>query len=149
MRTQRSSAAEASNDAQLSIASEASADASPLPDSGEHGDASQDAPADADGGATPNCRGPGHFSYGKCEANRPCCPVLTKLYYQERSYLNSVNGCWNLGPEGSYGCISGTCGDGICELGEADHCGCPADCPSSMSRSPLLRRLPEFPDLRN
>jgi hypothetical protein len=30
-----------------------------------------------------------------------------------------------------YACVRGTCGDGICETGEAPSCGCVADCPDA------------------
>ena len=30
-----------------------------------------------------------------------------------------------------YACVQGRCGDGTCEIGESDPCGCVADCPSA------------------
>ena len=39
---------------------------------------------------------------------------------------------WVLGsPLRVYACVRGTCGDGVCEVGEAPHCGCVADCPNA------------------
>jgi hypothetical protein len=34
-------------------------------------------------------------------------------------------------PLNIYACVRGECGDGACEIGEADHCGCAADCSDS------------------
>jgi hypothetical protein len=33
--------------------------------------------------------------------------------------------------EGEVGCVSGSCGDGICEVGEDIACGCAQDCPKA------------------
>jgi hypothetical protein len=81
-------------------------------------------------GATDECRGPGRYEAGKEGSYRPCCPGLTEVLYQSAGYVDGVPGCWSP-PMRVYACVSGTCGDGICEIGEAPSCGCVADCPDA------------------
>lgn len=78
----------------------------------------------------PACRGPGRYEAGKERSYRPCCSGL-----HERSsgrYDADQRVCVDL-PLNIYGCVQGECGDGACEIGEADPCACPADCLSSSS----------------
>jgi hypothetical protein len=77
------------------------------------------------------CRGPGRYEAGKEGSYRPCCRGLTEVFYQQAGYVNDVPQCWSP-PLRIYACVRGTCGDGVCEPGEAAPCGCVDDCPSAV-----------------
>jgi len=77
-----------------------------------------------------DCRGPGRYEAGKERSYRPCCSGLTEVFYKQAGYVNGAPGCWSP-PLRVYACVRGTCGDGICEVGEAPLCGCVTDCPDA------------------
>jgi hypothetical protein len=77
-----------------------------------------------------DCRGPGRYQAGKEGSYRPCCAGLTEVLYQLPSMSNGARVCGSP-PLRVYACVRGTCGDGICEAGEAPACGCVADCPDA------------------
>jgi hypothetical protein len=94
----------------------------------QHNDAGS---SDAGSQSDVDCRGPGRYESGKEGSYRPCCSGLTEVSYQQAAYdINGVPGCWSP-PLRIYACVRGTCGDGICEIGEAPACGCVADCPDA------------------
>ncbi len=87
------------------------------------------AAADATAG---DCRGPGRYQAGKEGSYRPCCPGLREVFYTGSAYAEGgAKVCVQL-PLRIYACIQGRCGDGVCETGEAEACGCVADCPSAI-----------------
>jgi hypothetical protein len=91
----------------------------------------RDAAADAG-----ECRGPGRYEAGKEGSYRPCCDGLTEVGYASAAYTGAdVRICW-MPPLRVYACVKGSCGDGICEVGEAAPCGCVADCPSARWETP-------------
>lgn len=78
-----------------------------------------------------DCRGPGRYQAGKEGSYRPCCSGLREVFYTK---LATAEGGARIciSPElRIYACVQGRCGDGVCEVGEADACGCVADCPSA------------------
>lgn len=92
------------------------------------------------------CRNLGRYEVGKEGGYLPCCPELNEISTLTAAY----------GPGGelascqsailnTYACISGSCGDGICEGPEED-CGCIRDCggPSECTdaQPELERRMP-------
>jgi hypothetical protein len=83
------------------------------------------------------CRGPGRYEAGKEGSYRPCCAGLTEVPYLKPAYEGPglVPVCTSF-PLRVYACVRGTCGDGICEEGEAPACGCVADCPSARFGTP-------------
>lgn len=77
-----------------------------------------------------DCHGPGSYGAGKEGDYRPCCEGLTEV-----EQLGAVEGedgplCLQL-PGRLYACVEGSCGDGVCEVGEDVHCGCVDDCPGA------------------
>jgi hypothetical protein len=78
------------------------------------------------------CRGAGRYESGKEGSYRPCCPGFTEVFYLQPAYQGP-----DLVPVCTqpllriYACVRGSCGDGICEEGEAPACGCVADCPQA------------------
>jgi hypothetical protein len=74
-----------------------------------------------------DCRGPGRYEAGKEGSYRPCCAGLTEVFYKKPAYVGGVPACAEF-PLRVYACVRGTCGDGVCEAGEAPSCGCVADC---------------------
>ena len=78
------------------------------------------------------CRGPGRYEAGRQEGYRPrpCCSGLTEVRYNHPGYNGDEKVCYTLF-DVVYACVRGTCGDGICEEGEAPACGCVADCPDA------------------
>ncbi len=88
-----------------------------------------DAPIDQ---LAPACRGPGRYEAGKEGSYQPCCSGLREVFYLGSAYTeDSKRICVSL-PLRIYACVAGRCGDGVCEAGEADACGCVADCPSAL-----------------
>ena len=77
-----------------------------------------------------DCRGPGRYEAGKEGSYRPCCAGLTEVLYGKPATSNAGPTC-DHPPLRVYACVRGTCGDGICEAGEAPACGCVADCPDA------------------
>ena len=90
-----------------------------------------------DGGSVDGCRGPGRYEAGKEGSYRPCCPGLTEVFYQKAGHSGDGRRICDSPPLRVYACVQGTCGDGICEAGEAPACGCVADCPSAVWEEPL------------
>ena len=78
-----------------------------------------------------DCRGPGRYEAGKEGSYRPCCQPLTEVFYQKPATSNGAPVCTSP-PLRVYACVRGTCGDGVCKAGEAPHCGCTTDCPSTV-----------------
>ncbi len=102
-------------------------------DPNDAGDVAHD--AGGDGGADAGCRGPGRYQSGKEGSYRPCCPGLTEIFNLAAAETDFPDGgrghvCTQL-PVRDYSCVAGSCGDGICEVGEQDRCGCVADCPDA------------------
>jgi hypothetical protein len=91
-----------------------------------------DAPGRPDAAA---CRGAGRYEAGKEGSYRPCCPGFNEVPYPSPAYSGGEKVCW-MPPLNVYACVRGTCGDGICEVGEAPACGCAADCPSARWGAP-------------
>jgi hypothetical protein len=83
------------------------------------------------------CRGPGRYQSGKEGSYRPCCAGLTEVFYTSPAYEGpeQIPVC-TTPPLRVYACVRGTCGDGICEEGEAPACGCLPDCPSARWAAP-------------
>jgi hypothetical protein len=88
--------------------------------------------AAADSGNATECRGPGRYESGKEGTYRPCCAGLHEVLYGKPGYTGdgTVKIC-DYPPLHVYACVSGKCGDGICEAGEAAACGCVQDCPQA------------------
>jgi hypothetical protein len=78
------------------------------------------------------CRGPGRYEAGKEGSYQPCCPGLREVFYLAPAYTESTTRICASIPLRVYACVVGRCGDGVCESGEADACGCVADCPSAL-----------------
>jgi hypothetical protein len=80
---------------------------------------------------TDDCRGPGRYEAGKEGSYRPCCAGLREVFYlTSASTADGTKSCVAV-PLRVYACVQGRCGDGVCEVGEAEACGCVADCPSA------------------
>jgi hypothetical protein len=79
----------------------------------------------------PECWGPGIYGYGKGSPRLACCAPFHEFYIRSAGYDQSRLRVCVLPIEGSVGCINGTCGDGICEVGEDVACGCSDDCPDA------------------
>lgn len=78
------------------------------------------------------CAGPGVHGYGKGNPRLECCAGTSAFYLKEKSYDEKEERVCVSGPDGgAFACIRGTCGDGICEPGEDQPCGCVSDCPSA------------------
>jgi hypothetical protein len=79
-----------------------------------------------------DCRGPGRYEAGKEGSYRPCCAGLREVFYlTSASTADGTKSCVAV-PLRVYACVQGRCGDGVCEVGEAEACGCVADCPSAV-----------------
>jgi len=88
----------------------------------------------SDGVPGVDCRPVGRYQVGKVGGYLPCCPGLTQLStWVEETGGNGLRACEQV-EVNSYSCISGSCGDGICEDAEAP-CGCGVDCPDSNWRA--------------
>ena len=83
------------------------------------------------GDATYDCRGPGRYEAGKEGSYRPCCPGLREVFYTKAAQGQDGAKVCISPPLRVYACVEGRCGDGVCEAGEAEACGCVADCPSA------------------
>jgi hypothetical protein len=84
------------------------------------------------GDVSSGCRGPGLYEAGKNGDYRPCCPGLRETFYQLGAVgEDGVKLCVSP-PLRVYACVEGRCGDGVCEIGESQPCGCVADCPSAV-----------------
>lgn len=88
--------------------------------------------AGAEAGVPANCHGPGRYEAGKNGEYRPCCPGLRETFYQLAAYGEGGTNICASPPLRVYACVEGRCGDGVCEVGEAEKCGCAADCPSAV-----------------
>jgi hypothetical protein len=73
------------------------------------------------------CLGPGRYERSDGGAYTPCCDPLR---YSEGPQSNHGPECEDVALL-SYACLRGSCGDGICEQGEASTCGCTLDCPQA------------------
>jgi hypothetical protein len=88
---------------------------------------------DESGDGSGSCRGPGRYEVGKGDIYLPCCDGLSEVLYEKAAWSGNemdVKVC-DSPPLRVYACVQGTCGDGICEIGESEPCGCVADCPSA------------------
>jgi hypothetical protein len=104
----------------------------------ESGDQDSESAAIRDSGAevgvdAAECYGPGGLYVASKDINyHPCCPGLREVFYLASAQNGQgVNICWGP-PMRVYACVQGRCGDGVCEVGEAEPCGCVADCPSAV-----------------
>lgn len=77
-----------------------------------------------------DCHGPGHYEAGKGGEYRPCCEGLTEVLQLGAAEGDDGPACVDL-PLRIYACVEGTCGDGVCEVGENVRCGCANDCPDA------------------
>jgi hypothetical protein len=92
----------------------------------------------AGSGAQKECRGPGRYEAGKEGSYRPCCEGLHEVPYKKSAWsgdFGEVRVCAQF-PLNVYACVKGTCGDGLCEEGEAPACGCVEDCPQAAWEDP-------------
>jgi hypothetical protein len=79
-----------------------------------------------------DCRGPGVYGYGKGNLRKPCCEGYHEYFMQSPGYDGMMHKACFDGPDGgSYACIKGLCGDGVCEDAESASCGCTDDCPAA------------------
>lgn len=87
----------------------------------------------AGSGSSSECRGPGRYESGKEGSYRPCCSGLKEVSYGKPGYVfgDGTAKICDHPPLRVYACVSGKCGDGICEAGEAPACGCVQDCPEA------------------
>lgn len=83
------------------------------------------------GGTNGECWGPGIHGYGKGSSRHPCCSPFHEFYLESANHDMSGARVCQPPIEGTVGCVNGTCGDGICEIGEDVACGCTADCPGA------------------
>jgi hypothetical protein len=84
------------------------------------------------GESSGDCHGPGRYRAAKEGSYRPCCPGLREVFYTGSTFAEGgAKVCAEL-PMRIYACVQGRCGDGVCEAGEAEACGCVADCPSAL-----------------
>jgi len=88
----------------------------------------------------PTCLGQGRYQLGKGapgEEREPvsCCAGLKEVEMMTPGYDVSPKGdrksCGPAPGHREFACVAGTCGDGVCEPGESNPCGCPADCPDA------------------
>ena len=88
------------------------------------------------GGGKGACLPAGSYPISTDDPAQACCSGLTRLDVGSAGYLDSALTMRICSPaqgtDRTYGCLMGTCGDGICEGAEAVPCGCPADCPSAV-----------------
>jgi hypothetical protein len=76
----------------------------------------------------PQCAQAGIYSRGK-EGGPSCCPGFNE--YSRTAEFETGPGevsCADPIGHAEFGCIEGSCGDGVCELGEEGPCGCIVDC---------------------
>lgn len=86
----------------------------------------------ATGEDSSDCRGPGRYRAGKEGSYRLCCPGLREVLYTGSTYADDGAKICIEQPMRIFACVQGRCGDGVCEPGEAEACGCAADCPSAL-----------------
>jgi hypothetical protein len=80
-----------------------------------------------------DCAGPGRYEAGKSQPAVACCQGLHRVELLSGVYEgNDKHKVCARVPASVYACVSGACGDGTCEAGEAEPCGCPSDCPSAV-----------------
>jgi hypothetical protein len=84
------------------------------------------------------CRGPGRYESGKEGSYQPCCAGLSEVSYGKPSFTGAfaTQPVCDAPPLRVYACVRGTCGDGMCEEGEAPACGCVEDCPQAAWDTP-------------
>ena len=81
---------------------------------------------------TAECHGPGRYECGKEGNCLPCCAGLNEDLYKQAGYgEKDKHICMEIDAR-VFACVSGSCGDGTCEVGESEPCGCVADCPSAV-----------------
>ncbi len=101
--------------------------------------AAQDSADTVDGGtdASVQCFGADsglHIRYHDPVPVPPCCAGLHELILREAETFYGDGGPTRLcmdWPHVTFACTVGTCGDGVCEPGENEGCGCVADCPDA------------------
>jgi len=89
------------------------------------------------GGAADNPSAPGEcsaadgrYQRGKGGGAPPCCAGLKEGALQMVATQDGNKQVCTPPPgHAEFTCVKGTCGDGICEEGEKQTCGCAADCP--------------------
>ena len=81
--------------------------------------------------AANDCAGPGRYEAGKGDTARACCPGLHEIFVGKASYADGNERVCDSPPLRVYACVKGSCGDGTCEPGESEPCGCVADCASA------------------
>lgn len=92
---------------------------------------SSGAPTDtAASSSAAECRGQGHYQAGKEGSYLPCCEGLTEVFQLSPGENDDGPICTDP-PLRVYACVEGTCGDGVCEVGEDVRCGCVDDCPGA------------------
>lgn len=77
------------------------------------------------------CQGKGRYQAGKEGSYLPCCQGLTEVFWQVPATDGDGNNVCMNALHREYGCVEGSCGDGMCEPGEDGACGCVADCPDA------------------
>jgi hypothetical protein len=84
------------------------------------------------------CAGPRIRQAGKEGGYLPCCSGTKEVLFPvPESGGYGANGkptgrtCDEVPMFRNYGCVKGSCGDGVCEPAEAEPCGCTRDCPSA------------------
>jgi hypothetical protein len=83
------------------------------------------------------CRGPGHYEAGKEGSYLPCCDGLREVAQLSPTRDDGNAPICNDGaPLRVYACVQGSCGDGVCEVGEDVACGCVDDCPNAFWEPP-------------
>lgn len=78
-----------------------------------------------------DCRGPGHYETGKEGGYLPCCDGLEEIFQLKAAYGEQNEPVCVEAPLRVYACVQGSCGDGVCEVGEDVPCGCADDCPEA------------------
>jgi hypothetical protein len=77
-----------------------------------------------------DCGGPGVYQRGK-EGGVSCCARLTEYHRQVVNRAPPEPSCQEPVGFAAFGCVQGSCGDGVCETGEDGACGCTLDCGAS------------------
>lgn len=114
------------------------ADSDTADDAAGENDSSVAQDAFVDGGTDASvCFGPDsglHIRYHDPVPVPPCCPGLHDFILREAETFYGDGGptrvCMDW-PHVTFACTIGTCGDGVCEPGENEGCGCVADCPDA------------------
>ena len=89
------------------------------------------------GSSATDCRGPGIYGYGKGNLRKPCCAGYHQYFFSSPGYDGTNHKSCFDGPDGgTYACLAGECGDGLCEDAESKACGCVDDCPSAAWEGP-------------